>query len=64
MYYMQKEKQSNVKNQLKMIQVRSLMLLQLGRMKYIDDFKMVTLTEILSTTSPISVSKTIRCRRH
>ena len=64
MYYMQKEKQSNVKNQLKMIQERSLMLLQLGRMKYIDDFKMVTLTEILSTTSPISVSKTIRCRRH
>ena len=64
MYYMQKEKQSNVKNQLKMIQVRSLMLLQLGRMKYIDDFKMVTLTEILSTTSPISVSKTISCRRH
>ena len=64
MYYMQKEKQSNVKNQLKMIQERSLMLLQLGRMKYIDDFKMVTLTEILSTTSPISVSKTISCRRH
>ena len=64
MYYMQKEKQSNVKNQLKMIQERSLMLLQLGRMKYIDDFKMATLTEILSTTSPISVSKTIRCRRH
>ena len=64
MYYMQKEKQSNVKNQLKMIQERSLMLLQLGRMTYIDDFKMVTLTEILSTTSPISVSKTIRCRRH
>ena len=64
MYYMQKEKQSNVKNQLKTIQERSLMLLQLGRMKYIDDFKMATLTEILSTTSPISVSKTIRCRRH
>ena len=28
---------------------RSLMLLQLGRMKYINDLKMVILTEILST---------------
>ena len=43
-----------------MVEKRSLMLLQLGRMKYINDFKMVTLTEILSITSPIPASKTIR----
>ena len=32
--------------------------------KYINDFKIVTLAEFLSTASPIPASKTIRWRRH
>ena len=54
------KKSKDCQHQLKRVEKRSLMLLQLGRMKYINDFKMVTLTEVLSTTSPIPASKTIR----
>ena len=36
-----------------MVEERSSMLLLLAKMKYINDFKMVLLTEILNTTSII-----------